>query len=128
MSTGGASVAPVVNLDDLLARSQAGYADTGIMSPALAYALQQPMGTQADLEKLYRSGPINIELGKQKLQALRDINVLNDKIPPAMQTAIGAGAFGINVPGMATMNQPRLLSTGTMGKGDDSPIMSSDPF
>lgn len=130
-STSGASVAPVVNLDDLLARSQAGYADTGIMSPVLHQALQHQMGTQADLEKLYRSGDINLEASKHKLAALRDLGILTDKLPPAMQTAIGAGAFGINVPGMAQTMQPRLLSTGTMGKsappgtiefGTDQPV------
>ncbi len=117
-------MAPVVNLDDLLARSQAGYADTGIMSPVLHEALTHQMGTQAALEQLYRSGGVNLQLGKNKLEAVRPLiedlhdhpeNMLQDIMSmEIMAGGNGAMAMGPLLSAMAPQSEPGMTTAGSL--------------
>ncbi len=125
VSTGGASVAPVVDLDSLLARSQAGYADTGIMSPVLHEALQHQIGTQAALEQKYREGGIGLDLGKRKLELIQPLltdmhdhpeNLLQDIMSMEMLTG-GANsglAMGSILSAMAPQSEPGMTTAGSL--------------
>ncbi len=119
-STSGASVAPIVDLDSLLARPLAGSLETGYMSPLIHEALQHQMGTQAALEQKYREGGIGLDLSHRKLQALDEMGTLKD-LPPTLRTMIEAGAYGVPVPGIASlakpMNVPGLLQTSALPPG-----------
>jgi len=125
VSTGGAAVAPVVNLDDLLARSQAGYQSTGIMSPQLHEALTHQMGTQAALEQLYRAGGINLQLGKNKLQAIQPMlddmhdhpeNLMKDIMGIETLTGGGGGAMALGplLSAMAPQSEPGMTTAGSL--------------
>jgi hypothetical protein len=116
----------VVDLDSLLARSKAGYEDTGIMSPQLHEALQHQIGTQAALEQLYRSGGVNLQLGKNKLEAIQPIltdlhdhpeNLMQDLMSIETLTGGGGGsamALGPLLSAMTPQSEPGMTTAGSL--------------
>jgi predicted CoA-binding protein len=113
-------------LDKLLARSQAGYADTGIMSPQLSEALKRQIETQGNLEQLYRTGGVNLELGKKKLEAIQPIlsdlhdhpeNMMQDLMSIETLTGGGGGAamaLGPLLSAMTPQSEPGMTTAGSL--------------
>ncbi len=116
-STSGASVAPIVDLDSLLARPLAESQATGRLSPLIHEALTHQMGTQAALEQLYRSGGVNLQLGKNKLEAIQPIiqdlhdhpeNMLQDLMQIEVLTGGSGGSAMALGPLLSALN-PRAI-------------------
>lgn len=123
--------APVAlpNLD--LSNAVNEYNTMGRVGPTVSAMLP----SQIEMANLPAKERLKLDLGlegsRRKIQEMREQNILTDELPKPMQTAIGAGAYGINIPGYTAMNQPRLLSSGTMGRqappgtlefGTDQPV------
>lgn len=63
---------------------------------------------------------LGLELSKRKLDAMQQAGVF-DNLPPTLKTMIQAGAYGINIPGIASlakpMNVPGLVQTSSLPPG-----------
>ncbi len=150
-STSGASVAPIIDLDSLLARPLAGSLETGYMSPLIHEALTHQMGTQAALEQAHRMGGVNLQLGKNKIEAaqpyLDDLKAnpdhfMQDLIPIEALMGGNAGlalAPLLNAltpqsePGMTTarsieLSQPGWLAAHGLTNPDGSPLDPNTPM
>ncbi len=91
LSASGSTVAPVVNLDDLLARSIYGMHQTGMADDLLTHAITGQMGTEQSLGLKQRENELAMGLGRQKIEALRAIPGWSD-LPPIVRSELEAQA------------------------------------
>jgi hypothetical protein len=98
-------VPPLLDLHDLYGPSVSALHNTGYIDPLLEMALPKELERQTAITQVMQTGQINQELARRKIEAMQDSGIL-DNLPPALRASAQAGAYGIQIPGIANLMKP----------------------